>query len=78
MKYTCKIPGKLKWDDPSDLTEMISEITKNKSEIAILELTHCSIGTECAKKLSEAISLCEKLTSVNCNSFFRIFFEIMH
>ena len=70
MKYTCKIPGKLKWDDPSDLTEMISEITKNKSEITILELTHCSIGTECAKKLSEAITLCEKLTSVNYRDLF--------
>ena len=63
MKYTCKIPGKVKWDDPSDLTEMISEITS-------LELTHCSIGTECAKKLSEAISLCENLTSVNYRDLF--------
>ena len=70
MKYTCKIPGKVKWDDPSDLTEMISEITKNKSEITSLELTHCSIGTECAKKLSEAISLCENLTSVNYRDLF--------
>ena len=70
MKYTCKIPGKVKWDDPSDLTEMISEITKNKSEITSLELTHCSIGTECAKKLSESISLCENLTSVNYRDLF--------
>ena len=70
MKYTCKIPGKVKWDDPSDLTEMISEITKNKSEITSLELTHCSIGTECAKKLSKAISLCENLTSVNYRDLF--------
>ena len=70
MKYTCKIPGKLKWDDPSDLTEMIAEITKNKGEITSLELTHCSIGTECAKKLSEAIALCENLTSVNYRDLF--------
>ena len=70
MKYTCKIPGKVKWDDPSDLTEMISEITKNKSEITSLELTHCSIGTECAKKLSAVISLCENLTSVNYRDLF--------
>ena len=70
MKYTCKIPGKLKWDDPSDLTEMISEITKNKLQITSLELTHCSIGTECAKKLSEAISQCENLTSVNYRDLF--------
>ena len=65
MKYICKIPGKLKWDDPSDLTQMIEEIIKNKSQITSLDLTHCSIGTECAKKLSEAISLCENLESVN-------------
>ena len=70
MKYICKIPGKLKWDDPSDLTQMISEITENKSKITSLELSHCSIGTECAKKLSEAISLCENLTSVNYRDLF--------
>ena len=70
MKYICKIPGKLKWDDPSDLNTMISEITKSKSEITSLELTHCSIGTECAKKLSEAISLCDNLTSVNYRDLF--------
>ena len=70
MKYICKIPGKLKWDDPSDLTQMIEEITKNKSQITSLELSHCSIGTECAKKLSEAISLCENLTSVNYRDLF--------
>ena len=70
MKYICKIPGKLKWDDPSDLSVMISEITKSKSEITSLELTHCSIGTECAKKLSEAISLCDNLTSVNYRDLF--------
>ena len=70
MKYICKIPGKLKWDDPSDLTQMIEEITKNKSQITSLELTHCSIGTECAKKLSEAISLCENLESVNYRDLF--------
>jgi len=70
MKYICKIPGKLKWDEPSDLSTMISEITKCKSEITSLELTHCSIGTECAKKLSEAISLCDNLTSVNYRDLF--------
>ena len=70
MKYICKIPGKVKWDDPSDLSDMISEIAKNKSEITSLELTHCSIGTECAKKLSEAISLCDNLTSVNYRDLF--------
>ena len=70
MKYICKIPGKLKWDDPSDLSVMISEITKSKYEITSLELTHCSIGTECAKKLSEAISLCDNLTSVNYRDLF--------
>ena len=70
MIFTCQIPGKLKWDDPSDLTEMISNITKNKSEITSLVLSHCSIGTECAKKLSEAITLCENLTSVNYRDLF--------
>ena len=70
MKYICKIPGKLKWDDPSDLNTMISEITKSKSEITSLELTHCSIGTESAKKLSEAISLYDNLTSVNYRDLF--------
>ena len=70
MNFICKIPGKLKWDDPADLVEMISDITKNKSEITSLELSHCSIGTECAKKLSEAISVCEKLTSVNYRDLF--------
>ena len=70
MNFICKIPGKLKWDDPADLVEMISDITKNKPEITSLELSHCSIGTECAKKLSEAISVCEKLTSVNYRDLF--------
>ena len=70
MNFICKIPGKLKWDDPADLKEMISDITKNKSEITSLELSHCSIGTECAKKLSEAIRLCEKLTKVNYRDLF--------
>ena len=70
MNFICKIPGKLKWDDPADLVEMISDITKNKSEITSLELSHCSIGTECAKKLSEAISQCEKLASVNYRDLF--------
>ena len=70
MNFICKIPGKLKWDDPADLVDMISDITKKKSEITSLELSHCSIGTECAKKLSEAISLCEKLTSVNYRDLF--------
>ena len=70
MIFTCQIPGKLKWDDPSDLTEMISNITKNKSEITSLVLSHCSIGTECAKKLSEAITLCENLTSINYRDLF--------
>ena len=70
MNFICKIPGKLKWDDPADLVEMISDIAKNKSEITSLELSHCSIGTECAKKLSEAISVCEKLTSANYRDLF--------
>ena len=70
MIFTCQIPGKLKWDDPADLTEMISNITKNKSEITSLVLSHCSIGTECAKKLSEAITLCENLTSINYRDLF--------
>jgi Ran GTPase-activating protein 1 len=70
MKYICKIPGKLKWDDPSDLEQMISEIKENKSKITSLELSHCSIGTECAKVLSQAISLCENLTSVNYRDLF--------
>ena len=70
MNFICKIPGKLKWDDPADLVEMISDIAKNKSEITSLELSHCSIGTECAKKLSEAISVCEKLASVNYRDLF--------
>ena len=70
MKYVCQIPGKLKWDDPKDLEQMISEINENKSKITILELTHNSIGTECAKKLSSAISLIENLTSVNYRDLF--------
>ena len=70
MKYVCQIPGKLKWDDPKDLDKMISEITENKSKITSLELTHNSIGTECAKRLSEAISLIENLTSVNYRDLF--------
>ena len=52
MKYCCQIPGKLKWDDPKDLDQMMKEIEENKSKITSLELTHNSIGTECAKRLS--------------------------
>ena len=70
MKYICKIKGKVKWDDPKDLVEMISEITKNKSKITSLELTHNSIGIECAKKLSSVISEIENLTSVNYRDLF--------
>ena len=70
MKYVCKIPGKVKWDDVKDLEQMISEITDNKSKITSLELTHNSIGTECAKELSKAISLIENLSSVNYRDLF--------
>ena len=70
MKYVCKIPGKVKWDDPKDLEQMISEITENKSKITSLELTHNSIGIECAKKLSSAINLIENLSSVNYRDLF--------
>ena len=70
MKYCCQIPGKLKWDDPKDLDKMVSEIEENKSKITSLELTHNSIGTECAKRLSSAISQLENLTSVNYRDLF--------
>ena len=70
MKYVCQIPGKVKWDDPKDLDKMVSEITENKSKITSLELTHNSIGTECAKRLSSAISSIENLTSVNYRDLF--------
>ena len=70
MKYICKIPGKVKWDDIKDLEQMISEILENKSKITSLELTHNSIGIECAKKLSSAISLIENLSSVNYRDLF--------
>jgi len=64
------MPGKLKWDDPKDLDQMMLEIIENKSKIASLELTHNSIGTECAKRLSSAISQLENLTSVNYRDLF--------
>ena len=70
MKYVCQIQGKLKWDDPKDLDQMISEITDNKSKITSLELTHNSIGIECAKRLSSAIAQIENLTSVNYRDLF--------
>ena len=70
MKYVCKIPGKVKWDDVKDLEKMISEITENKSKIKSFELTHNSIGVECAKELSKAISLIENLSSVNYRDLF--------
>ena len=70
MKYCCQIPGKLKWDDPKDLDQMMKEIEENKSKITSLELTHNSIGTECAKRLSSAISQLENLTSVNYRDLF--------
>ena len=70
MKYVCQIPGKVKWDDPKDLDKMVSEIAENKSKITCLELTHNSIGTECAKTLSEAIASIENLTSVNYRDLF--------
>ena len=70
MKYICKIQGKVKWDDPKDLEQMISEIRKIKSKITSLELTHNSIGIECAKKLSSVISEIENLTSVNYRDLF--------
>lgn len=70
MKYVCRIPGKLKWDEVKDLEQMISEITENKSKITSLELTHNSIGTDCAKELSKAISLLENLSSVNYRDLF--------
>ena len=70
MKYVCKIPGKVKWDDPRDLDHIVSDITENKSKITSLELTHNSIGIECAKRLSEAIALIENLSSVNYRDLF--------
>ena len=70
MKYICKIQGKVKWDDPKDLEQMISEILENKSKITSLELAHNSIGIECAKKLSSVISEIENLTSVNYRDLF--------
>jgi len=70
MKYVCQIKGKVKWDDPKDLEPMISEIMENKSKITSLELTHNSIGIECAKKLSSVISLIENLSSVNYRDLF--------
>ena len=70
MKYVCQIKGKVKWDDVNDLEQMINEITENKSKITSLELTHNSIGIECAKKLSSAIALIENLSSVNYRDLF--------
>ena len=70
MKYVCKIEGKVKWDDPKDLDQMISEITENKSKIISLDITHNSIGIECSKRLSSAISKIENLSSVNFRDLF--------
>ncbi len=70
MKYVCQIQGKVKWDDPKDLDQMISEITDKKSKITSLELTHNSIGIECAKRLSTAIAQIENLSSVNYRDLF--------
>lgn len=70
MKYVCKIEGKLKWDNPKDLEKMISEIKENKDKITSIELCHNSIGIECAKKLSEAISELKNLNTVNYRDLF--------
>ena len=70
MYYICKVEGKKLWDDPKDMSKIISDIEENKDKITGIDLSQNSIGIECAKILKNPISKIQNLTKVNYRDLF--------
>ena len=70
MYYICKVEGKKLWDDPKDMSKIISDLKENSEKITGIDLSENSIGTECAKVLKAPISQLSNLTKVNYRDLF--------
>ena len=70
MYYICKVEGKKLWDDPKDMSKIISDLKENSEKITGIDLSENSIGTECAKVLKDPISQLSNLTKVNYRDLF--------
>ena len=70
MYYICKVEGKKLWDDPKDMSKIISDLEENKEKITGIDLSQNSIGIECAKILKEPISKIINLSKVNYRDLF--------
>ena len=70
MIYVCNVSGLKKWDEPSQIQNILDDLERNKNKILGLELCHNSIGENCAKALGEKIKNLKNLKKVDLSDCF--------
>ena len=70
MIYVCNVPGLKKWDEPSQIQNILDDLEANKKRIIGIELCHHSIGENCAKALGEKIKNLKNLKKIDLSDCF--------